>query len=61
MTLTFSVQSDAGNQLLASTHFEVPYAKWGLRNPSNFFLHVSDSVDIDIHAVGELAPGPSHP
>jgi polyisoprenoid-binding protein YceI len=61
MTLTFSVQSDSGNQLQASTHFEVPYEKWGLRNPSNFFLHVNDSVDIDIHAVGKLAPGAAHP
>jgi polyisoprenoid-binding protein YceI len=61
MTLTFSVQSDSGNQLQASTHFEVPYEKWGLRNPSNFFLHVNDSVDIDIHAVGELAPSAAHP
>jgi len=61
MTLTFSVQSDSGNQLQASTRFEVPYVKWGLRNPSNFFLHVNDSVDIDIHAVGELAPGTAHP
>jgi polyisoprenoid-binding protein YceI len=61
MTLMFSVQSDSGNQLQAATHFEVPYEKWGLRNPSNFFLRVNDSVDIDIHAVGELAPGAAHP
>lgn len=61
MTLSFSVQSDSGNQLQASTHFEVPYEKWGLRNPSSFFLRVNDSVDIDIHAVGELSPGAARP
>lgn len=54
ITLTFAVETGTGNQLKASTHFSVPYQKWGLKNPSNFLLRVSDTVDIDIQAVGEL-------
>jgi hypothetical protein len=40
----------------ASAHFPVPYAKWGMKNPSVLFLRVGDSVDIELHAAGSLAP-----
>jgi polyisoprenoid-binding protein YceI len=36
----------------ATLHFAVPYAKWGMKNPSTFFLRVSESVDIDVTTVG---------
>jgi len=35
-----------------TTHFAVPYAKWGMKNPSLLFLRVGDSVDIAFHAAG---------
>jgi polyisoprenoid-binding protein YceI len=42
----------------ATVHFTVPYAKWGMKNPSNLFLHVSDSVEIELDAAGSvLQPG----
>jgi len=51
--LTLVVQVHlAGNQLTADTHFAIPYASWGLKNPSKFFLRVNDTVDISVHAVG---------
>jgi hypothetical protein len=28
--------------------------KWGLKNPSNFFLHASDTVEVEIHASGRM-------
>ena len=43
----------------ATAHFPVPYAKWGMKNPSVLFLRVGDSVDIDLHAAGSLAPAAS--
>jgi hypothetical protein len=43
----------------ATTRFSVPYVKWGLKNPSTFILRVSDSVDIDIRASGQLTSAPS--
>jgi polyisoprenoid-binding protein YceI len=39
----------------ATLHFAVPYAKWGMKNPSTLFLKVGESVDIDLTATGILA------
>jgi len=55
MTLTLQVQAQ-GNSLTARTHIVIPYVAWGLRNPSTFLLHVSDTVEIDITAVGQVLP-----
>jgi polyisoprenoid-binding protein YceI len=38
-----------------SAHFPVPYAKWGMKNPSVFLLRVGDTVMIDLHAAGTAA------
>jgi polyisoprenoid-binding protein YceI len=46
------VSSDHWN---ATLHFAVPYAKWGMKNPSTLFLKVGESVDIDLTATGTLA------
>jgi polyisoprenoid-binding protein YceI len=39
----------------ATVHFTVPYAKWGMKNPSTLFLRVNDSVEIDLTAAGSVA------
>lgn len=41
------------NHWTATMHFAVPYAKWGMKNPSTLFLRVSESVEIDLTAAGE--------
>lgn len=38
----------------ATLHFAVPYANWGMKNPSTLFLRVSESVDIDLTTGGTL-------
>lgn len=38
----------------ATVHFMVPYAKWGMKNPSTLFLRVNDSVEIDLMAAGNV-------
>lgn len=49
--ITVPVQVEmAPNGWTVTCHFSVPYVKWGLKNPSNFILHVSEAVDIDIRA-----------
>jgi polyisoprenoid-binding protein YceI len=57
ITLTFAVVPGAGGALQASTRFDVPYVKWGLKNPSTFLLHVSDTVNIEVHATAHIGPG----
>jgi polyisoprenoid-binding protein YceI len=37
---------------IADSHFNIPYVKWGIKNPSTFLLRVSESVEIDVHATG---------
>jgi polyisoprenoid-binding protein YceI len=37
----------------ATSHFTVPYVKWGMKNPSTFVLRVDQSVGIDIQASGD--------
>jgi len=39
----------------ATVHFTVPYAKWGMKNPSTLFLRVNDSVEIDLAMAGTVA------
>jgi polyisoprenoid-binding protein YceI len=53
--LTLVIQAHlAGGQLSADTQFTIPYQSWGLKNPSTLFLRVNDTVDISIHAVGQI-------
>lgn len=47
LTLHFQVER-TGGQLIASTHFSIPYVEWGMKDPSNFLLKVDKTVDIDI-------------
>lgn len=45
----------------ASARFPVPYVQWGLKNPSSAFLHVSDSVEVELHAEGKVSSIASAP
>lgn len=54
MTLPFEVQTGAGD-LHTTTRFTVPYVAWGLKNPSTFWLHVADKVELSVAAEGRLA------
>lgn len=43
-----------GTSWSAKAAFRVPYAKWGMKNPSVLFLRVASFVDVQFHAVGSI-------
>jgi polyisoprenoid-binding protein YceI len=44
--------SFSGDRWAAKSEFEIPYVQWGMKNPSNFFLHVGDTVKIELDLTG---------
>lgn len=56
ITLTIPVEV-TGNQMKASTNAVIPYKNWGMKNPSNLFLHVDDEVQLSIVTTGRLTHG----
>ncbi len=50
MTVPVAIEA-VGGQYKATAHFDVPYLKWGLKNPSTLLLRVSDRVEIEVHTV----------
>jgi polyisoprenoid-binding protein YceI len=54
MNVTVTIDRSASGDLQGAAHFSVPYVKWGLKNPSTFILHVSESVDVDIHTTAKM-------
>ncbi|HTC63888.1 MAG TPA: YceI family protein [Candidatus Saccharimonadales bacterium] len=53
VTVPVEVKANGKNFDLTA-HLEIPYVKWGLKNPSNFLLHVSETVTIEIQARGNV-------
>ena len=53
LELTMGIQI-TGKNAVATTHFVVPYVAWGMKDPSNFMLHVEKQVDVDVIARGTV-------
>jgi polyisoprenoid-binding protein YceI len=60
ITLPAQIEMDA-DRWTARAHFTVPYAKWGMKNPSTLFLRVSDAVEIELAAAGQVVGRPPAP
>lgn len=56
VTLDLDVQNDGNGRIEISSSFPIPYIKWGLKSPNTFILRVSDTVQLDIHAFGQIIP-----
>jgi len=55
LVLEFALSRD-GQATVAVTHFLIPYVAWGIKDPSNAFIHVEKEVLIEITARGSMAP-----
>ncbi len=55
--VTFPVElTFAGSAWTAKASFQVPYVRWGMKNPSKLFLRVDDVVQVQFHASGGVTP-----
>lgn len=55
--VTFPVEVTLGeNVWSAKASFQIPYARWGMKNPSFLLLKVGDTVQVEFHAAGSIAP-----
>ena len=53
--MTVPVQADlAADHWSGAAKFGVPFIEWGLKNPSNFLLHVDHVVEIELELKGSL-------
>jgi polyisoprenoid-binding protein YceI len=53
--ITLHFRADVtGGEVVSSAGFTIPYVQWGMKNPGNFLLKVSDKVEISIRAAGRL-------
>ncbi len=53
--VTFPVEVSAeGSSWAANSSFEVPYTKWGMKNPSVLFFRVGNVVRVQFHAAGGM-------
>ena len=43
-----------GDRWRGTSKFEVPYVKWGIKNPSNFLLKVKPVVSVELEMSGEV-------
>ncbi len=58
--LTIPAKTHIDQQKLSATIlFQVPYVQWGMKDPSNFLLHVNNYVQIDIQVAGQFAGAPT--
>ena len=42
----------ANSEVTGTIGFQVPFVKWGMKDPSTLFLKVKDSVEIEVRAAG---------
>lgn len=54
LTVPMQIHID-GKTCTAKTHFAIPYVKWGLKDPSNFLIHVDKEVTLDIALTGQIS------
>ncbi|MEK6396509.1 MAG: YceI family protein, partial [Terriglobus sp.] len=54
ITVPMSLHID-GSNVVAKTHFSIPYVQWGLKDPSLLFWRVDKDVSVDLTLMGQLS------
>jgi polyisoprenoid-binding protein YceI len=54
LVMEFALSRD-GQTTVAVTHFMIPYVAWGIKDPSNAFIHVEKEVLMEISARGNIS------
>jgi polyisoprenoid-binding protein YceI len=57
VVLPAHVHMEAG-AATATIHFGVPYVAWGMKDPSNFLLKVSNTVNLELEAAAKVTVKP---
>lgn len=61
LTLKISVLPGSAGRMQVTTDFEVPFIEWGLKDPSNFILHVNKIVNVHVTTiVPQIAAATAH-
>lgn len=61
LTLKISVVPGSAGRMQVTTDFEVPFIEWGLKDPSNFILHVNKIVNMHVTTiVPQIAAATAH-
>jgi polyisoprenoid-binding protein YceI len=56
--LTAQVHAElTGDHWHGTGKFEVPYVKWGIKDPSNFLLKVNPVVNVEVEMSGQITTG----
>jgi polyisoprenoid-binding protein YceI len=53
LLLPVRVHASAG-QVTAEAKFEIPYVRWGLKNPTTLLLYVADTVQIEVETSARI-------
>jgi polyisoprenoid-binding protein YceI len=56
MTVPVDVEI-ANGRYSATARFQIPYVKWGMKNPSTFVLRVGDKVELTVQSVAKVSQG----
>jgi polyisoprenoid-binding protein YceI len=59
-SVTLNVQRQPGGAIQADGKISIPYIKWGLKNPSSFLLRARDTVEVEIHVIGQFVSAAQH-
>jgi len=54
ITLNMTVHPSGDGGFTATTHFDVPYVAWGLKNPSLLIFRCADTVYVDVSTQGRV-------